>query len=81
MMAFVRGPSARSICAGSICMVTGSMSANTGVAPTCSITWADAQKVNGVVITSSPGPMSWATRARCRAAVHEDRATARLAPT
>ena len=35
-----------------------------------------AQKVAGVVMTSSPGPMPTARNARCNAAVPDDRATA-----
>ena len=38
------------------CASTGSMSANTGVAPACTMTFAVAQNVSGVVMTSSPGP-------------------------
>jgi hypothetical protein len=37
--------------------VCGSTSANTGVAPQCTMTLAVAQNVSGVVITSSPGSM------------------------
>ena len=49
--------------------VTGSMSTNTGVAPTLWIVPAVAKKVNGVVMTSSPRPMSSARSASSRASV------------
>ena len=42
-----------------------------GVAPQCSMTFAVATKVSGVVITSSPGPTPRALSARCNAAVPE----------
>ena len=44
-------------------------SQNTGTAPQCSITFAVAGQVIGVVITSSPGPTPSASSARCIAAV------------
>ena len=56
--------------------VTGSMSTNTGLAPTYSTAFAVAIKVNGVVITSSPGPISWASKATCSAVVPEEVAIA-----
>ena len=43
--------------AGSRQKLSGRMSANTGVAPTISMVSAEAKNVNGVVMTSSPGPM------------------------
>src|SRR3954462_6004090 len=46
-----------------------STSANTGVAPVCTMTLAVAGQVIGVVITSSPGPTPSATSERCSAAV------------
>ena len=49
-------------------MVTGSMSANIGVAPLWIIAFTVAQNVMGVVITSSPGPSPAAIRLVCRAA-------------
>ena len=49
--------------------VSGSMSTNTGVAPTLWIVPAVAKKVNGVVITSSPRPMSSARSASSSASV------------
>ena len=44
------------------------------------MTFAVAEKVIGVVITSSPGPMPAAIRARCMPAVQELRPTACFAP-
>ncbi|OQC23052.1 MAG: hypothetical protein BWX71_02190 [Deltaproteobacteria bacterium ADurb.Bin072] len=41
---------------GSMLKVPGSMSTNTGVAPSSETTSAVATKVNGVVKTASPGP-------------------------
>ena len=55
---------------------SGPTSANTGVAPACSMVFTVAQKVSGVVITSSPGPIPSATNERCRAAVQEFTASA-----
>ena len=47
------------------------MSANTGVAPAWITTFAVAQNVNGVVMTSSPLPIPVASSDRCSAAVQE----------
>ena len=69
MMAFVFGVIAAAIAAGEMLKVFGSMSTNTGVAPTLWIVPAVAKKVNGVVITSSPRPMSSARIARRIASV------------
>ena len=55
MIARVRGVIAASICDASMLQVSGSMSTNTGFAPSSTIISAVAAKVNGVVITSSPG--------------------------
>ena len=55
MIALVRGVIAASILSRSMLRVTGSMSANTGVAPTSRITFAVATQEIGVVMTSSPG--------------------------
>ena len=55
MIARVRGVIAASISAASMLQVSGSMSTNTGVAPSSTIISAVAAKVNGVVMTSSPG--------------------------
>jgi len=57
MMARVRGVMAASSLSRSILRVTGSISANTGVAPTSMMTLAVATHDTGVVMTSSPGPM------------------------
>src|SRR5205814_9010574 len=50
-------------------------STSTGLAPTCSMTFTEAAKVMGVVITSSPGPMPAVLSAVCSAAVQELRAS------
>ena len=47
------------------------MSANTGVAPARQMTSTVATNVNGVVMTSSPGPMPSARSASSRASVPE----------
>ena len=47
--------------------VSGSISTKTGFAPTRAIEPADATNVNGVVITSSPRPISKASNARINA--------------
>src|ERR1700722_16499011 len=57
MMARVRGVMAAAIRSMSMLWLRGSMSANTGVAPTSMMTFAVATQEFGVVITSSPGPM------------------------
>ena len=56
--AFVFSVIAFSIFAGSMLYVSGLMSTKTGFAPRRAIEPAVAKKVKGVVITSSPGPMS-----------------------
>ena len=71
MMALVRGVIAASMRFASISAVSGSISTNTGFAPTRSIAIAVAMKVIGVVMTSSPWPMPAASSARCSAAVPE----------
>src|ERR1043165_1971416 len=58
MIARVRGEIACAARRGSMFSVSGSTSTNTGFAPTCSITFAVAVNVIGVVITSSPEPIS-----------------------
>ena len=63
-MAFVRGVMAAWMARGSILSVVGSMSTNTGVARSKRMQLADATKLKGVVITSSPGPMPRACTAR-----------------
>ena len=57
------------------------MSANTGIPPQYKMQLADAAKVIGVVITSSPGRISAAEQAACKAAVPLETATAYLQPT
>jgi Mrp family chromosome partitioning ATPase len=61
---------------GSMVMVSRWQSTKMGVAPVWMMAFAVAQKVIGVVMTSSPGPTPDATIARCRAAVHEEVASA-----
>ena len=80
MIAFVLGVIAASIFAGSILKVSGSISAKTGVAPTIPIASVVATKVNAVVITSSPFPISKALKAKCSASVPEFKPIAYLAP-
>ena len=70
----------RATFAGLMLSVSASISTSTGVAPQCSIALIVATKVNGVLITSSPGPTSHATSARCSAAVQDETATASGAP-
>ncbi len=81
MMAFVRGVSAASTASGFKFHVCGSMSANTGRAPTCTMVFAVAQNVSGVVITSCSEVTSDASSDKCSAAVHELSASAWRAPT
>ena len=61
---------------GSMFMLRGSTSARTGVAPAWMMALTEAQKVNGVVMTSSPGLIPAARMLRCKAAVQELTATA-----
>ena len=79
-MARVRGVIFRRTCSGSMFSVTGSMSASTGVAPAWMMALTVAQKVIGVVMTSSPGPTPEASSDRCNAAVQEFSAIAWRAP-
>ena len=69
MMARVRGVMAASRSSGSMQYDTGSMSINTGVAPTAVIASAVAIKVCATVITSSPGCSPSAANTIWRAAV------------
>src|SRR5438067_5005867 len=55
--------------------VSSRTSANTGVAPQWTITFAVAGQVIEVVITSSPGPTPSATSERCSAAVQDETAS------
>ena len=80
-IARVRGVIARARpLAGRCSSCAGSTSASTGVAPAWMIALTVAQKVSGVVITSSPGCEPAASMLRCRAAVQELTATAWCAP-
>ena len=60
--------------------LSGSTSANTGTAPAVTIEDAEARKVRGVVMTSSPGPMPSAFSATSRATVPLASATAWVVP-
>jgi len=67
----VRGVIAASIFLGSNSPLTRSTSANTGTAPTLRIQDVEAPQVHGVVITSSPSPISSPIRAHISAACPE----------
>src|SRR5437870_10023075 len=69
MTALVCGVIARSTNFGSRLNVVSSISTNTGFAPTYEIAQLVATNVNGVVITSSPGPTLSSSIARCSAEV------------
>jgi hypothetical protein len=64
MMARVIGVSASAAAAGLKFHVSGSMSANTGRAPACTMVFAVAQNVSGVVTTSSFCPTPAASSER-----------------
>ena len=80
MIARVRAVIAASIFEASIRQVSGSMSTNTGRAPSSTIISAVAAKVNGVVTTSSPGPMPSAIRLISSASVPDAQVMQCLAP-
>src|SRR6478735_5814114 len=80
-IAFVRGVMSFSTDAGSRQNVSGSMSANTGIAPLTSAQTAEADIVYGLQMTSSPGPTPAAVTAALSAEVAEFMAIACLAPT
>src|SRR5882672_7075219 len=65
---------------GEILKVPGSISTNTGRAPTRAIVPAVAKKVYGLVKTSSPAPMSSAIRAISRASVPDEMPMPNLQP-
>ena len=69
MIAFVRSVTSAGIRAGSMLRSPSRTSQKMGVAPQCSITFAVAGHVIGLVITSSPGPTPTASSARWSAAV------------
>ena len=81
MMALVRALTAEETEAGESVKVSGSMSANTGVAPVMATALAVAANVKEGTITSSPGPIPAASSPRCRAEVPELRAIARVPGT
>src|SRR5262245_838367 len=72
---------AASTAAGERFSVLGSMSANTGVAPSYTAQFADATKEYGDVTTSSPGPTPAAMQSRWSPAVPLETAAAYGAPT
>ena len=74
MIAFVRSLTSARTDSGSMLSVSSRMSANTGVAPVWTITFAVAGQVSELVITSSPGPTPSATRERWSAAVPDETA-------
>ncbi len=73
-IAFVRSVIAASTAAGSRLSVRGSMSANTGVAPSYIAQFAEATNEYGDVITSSPGPTPAIRMQRCSPAVPDETA-------
>ena len=72
MMALVRAVMFCSSLAASSKQVSGSISTNTGVAPARTIISAVAANVNGVVMTSSPGPIPMAIKGISNASVPEE---------
>ena len=78
-MARVRGVMAASMAAGEMLNVAGSMSTKTGVPPALWIAPAVAKKVNGGVMTSSPGLRSSARSGSSSASVPLAQAIACLA--
>ena len=75
MIAFVLSLTSSATWSGSMFRSESRTSAKTGVAPACTITFAVAGHVIGLVITSSPGATPTASSERWSAAVPE--ATAR----
>ena len=69
MIALVFGVMAFFIRTGAILYVWGSISTKTGVAPSRAIISPVAMKVNGLVMTSSPGPIPRAIMATSKASV------------
>ena len=80
MMARVRDVMRASMSAALMLQVSGSMSTNTGVAPSNTTTSAVAAKVKGDVITSSPGPMFRAISEISNASVPLETVTQCFAP-
>src|SRR5439155_19422062 len=79
--AFVRSVTAVSTASGVRLYVCGSMSANTGVAPSYMAQFADATNEYGDVITSSPGSTPASRMQRCSPAVPDETAAQHGAPT
>ncbi len=76
MIALVRGVIFAAMPAGSMLNVTGSISTNTGMAPTRTMAPTVAKNVYGVVMTSSPGPMPSAIRQTSSASEPDETPTA-----
>jgi len=74
-IALVRGVIAASTLSTSMFRFCGSISTSTGLAPTYSTQLVEATKLNGVVITSSPGPTPAASMAQCNPPVPDDTPT------
>ena len=79
-MALVLGVTAARMAAGEMLKVLGSMSVKTGVALQKRMGVALPIKVKGVVMTSVPGAMLWANRARWMAVVPLEQAIACFTP-
>ena len=71
MMAFVRGVTATSARRGSMFRVSGRISAKTGRAPQWMMALAEAMKLCGLTMTSSPGFKPKATKQHINALVPE----------
>src|SRR5918996_693611 len=81
MAARVRGVTAAATAAESTLNVSGSTSTSTACAPQSSTTFAVAGNVYAGTTTSSPGPISRASSARCSAAVPDETTAACAVPT
>jgi hypothetical protein len=80
-MALVLGVMALMALSGQMAHVSSSTSANTGTAPVQTTALAAAIHESSGTITSWPGPMPRASRARCRAPVQLEVARACFIPT
>ena len=80
MMTFVRGVIAAESRSALTLKVSGSMSTKTGRPPRRETTPADAKKLNGLVMTSSPGPTPSAISATKSASVPEETPSACRTP-
>ncbi len=79
-MAFALGVIASSTCLESRLKVSGSMSTKTGLAPNRTMAPTVAKKVYGVVMTSSPGPISTAIKVSKMASDPDPTPTACVTP-